>query len=308
MQMALEVNAVGSTVDTALTELYDRREVVDLLDLLEDTDHDNQVARKIDELLSSARRYYQLLTEDVLDEDTIRRLADRLGEEAVDPLLRVLSEADSRELRRKVFDQLIRMGPLIGSGVLEHLEDDRWFVKRNMLALAQRMSPRPASLNPETFLRHPDARVRREAFALALTYPNHRARALSLGLADADERLVQIALRAAAQALTPALVPTILNRVVRSEHPAALRALGIQTLKGAPMPMARDALLEVCLEGRGLLGRKTLAPRSPEVLAALGVLAHSWKRDTRAQKVLEMALRSKDPEIRRAAASDPAAT
>ncbi len=307
VQMALEVDAFGTTVEAALDDLLGRREIAALLDLIEDVDHDNKVARKIGDLLSDGRRFYQLLTEDVLDESTIGRLADRIGEDAVDPLLRVLSEADSRELRRKVFDQLIRMGPMIGPWVMSHLEDERWFVKRNMLALVQRMDPRPPELDPEDYLRHSDARVRREGFALAITYPAHRARAMSLALADSDERLVRLALGVAAKGLTPALVPAILNRVVRAERPPALRALGIQALTNAPMPMARDALVEICLEGRGFLGRKALAPRSPEVLAALGVLARTWSADPKAEKVLEMALRSKDPDVRRAAISPEAA-
>lgn len=302
LQMGLEVDAFGPTVETALNDLYDRREIPALLDLLEDAEHDNEVARRIEELLASPRRYHQLLTEDVLDEPTIRRLAERLGRTAADPLLHVLSESDSRELRRKVFDQLIRMGSVIGDRILEHLRDERWFVQRNMLALAQRMDPRPPGLDPEPYLRHPDARVRREAFALAVTYPEHRARALSLGLADTDERLVRVALQTAAQGLVPAHVPTILHRIVQSDHPPPLRALAIQTLTDSPLPMVRDALVELCLEGRGLLGRKTLAPRSPELLAALRVLARSWSEDPGARKVLDMARRSKDPEIRRAVA------
>jgi len=300
-QMALEIDALGATVESAVSELLKRRDLRSLLDLLGSAPTENAVAGRISELLSSPELFQQLVMEEVLDPETLDRLSRHLGGASVDPLLQALTDSDSRALRRKIFDQLGGMRSLIHEPVMTLLADERWFVKRNMLALIRRMDPWPPEFDPEKYLAHPDPRVRREAFTLAVSHPRLKARAYAVALSDTDERLVHMALRSIRQNLTPAVVPTILNRVVRSEHPPALRALGIRALQGAPLPMARDALLEICLTGRGLLGRKTLAPRSPELLAALEVLSGTWSKNRRAQRVLGIARESKDREVRRAA-------
>ena len=301
LQMALEVDGWGTTVEGALHQLYGDRQISDLLDLVESTDEDNGVGRRIDEILTNPRRYHQLLIEEALDEETLTRLSDRQTD-PVEPLLEVLADADSRELRRRVFDQLTRLGDSADEAIMRHLQDERWFVQRNLLVLIQRLDPWPEGFDPEPYLSNPDARVRREAFTLAAGSEELRTRALTLGLSDEDERLAQMAVMEVRKGAPPAIIPTILNRIVRNENrPTQLRAAAIRVLRGAPLPMARDALIEVCLGGRGFLGRKALAPRSPELLAALGVLAHSWARDAKAKKVLSTARKSKDPEIQKAA-------
>jgi hypothetical protein len=44
-----------------------------------------------------------------------------------------------------------------------------------------------------------------------------------------------------------------------------------------------------------------LVPKSPEMLAALGALATSWREDAEVMLVLDQALKSRDPEVRNAA-------
>jgi hypothetical protein len=48
------------------------------------------------------------------------------------------------------------------------------------------------------------------------------------------------------------------------------------------------------------MGKPRLADKSPEVLAALQTLARSWSADARAQELLQLAARAKDPELRTA--------
>ena len=79
----------------------------------------------------------------------------------------------------------------------------------------------------------------------------------------------------------------------------------IRVLGTSRLPAALDVLLGLCDGGRTLLGKAKLAPKSPELLAALGALAVGFGEDARATAVLARAAVSEDPEIR--AATDPAA-
>jgi hypothetical protein len=58
-----------------------------------------------------------------------------------------------------------------------------------------------------------------------------------------------------------------------------------------------DWLLRVALDKKGFFRRERLAPKSPEVLAALTGLASHWRADPRVEPVLQLALRSGDPEV-----------
>ncbi len=303
LQMAVEVDAWGRTVETALEALVKNREIVHLLDLAESADEGSELFQRLDAELDDPRQFQQLLIEDVLDDDTIARLTGHQTD-PVDPLLKVLAEADSRSLRRRVFNQLAGMGPEVAARVLPYLGDDRWFVLRNMLALLNRFGEPPQGFEPGPFVDHPDVRVRREAFPLAVANESTRARALSSALADSDERLVQMALKEAAKGVAASTVPTILNRFVRDASVSpSVQAAAIGVLRGAPLTMARDALMEVTLKRGWLPGARELKPSSPQVLAALSVLADTWCDDPEVQKVLQKAQKSKDAAIRAALAS-----
>jgi hypothetical protein len=65
--------------------------------------------------------------------------------------------------------------------------------------------------------------------------------------------------------------------------------------------MALDALLRVTSAGKTFLGRPRLTHRSPEMLAALSVLADQWTSDRKAAAVLKRARASGDPDLRAAA-------
>ena len=126
---------------------------------------------------------------------------------------------------------------------------------------------------------------------------------LAWGLADTDERLLRMALLEAQESIPETLVPVLVNRVVRSEKPSELRAMGARALRHSESPLALQALLEVAGSGKTILGRWKVAQSSPAVLAALQSLALSWAQTARARALLKRAGKSKDPEIRKAASA-----
>lgn len=78
----------------------------------------------------------------------------------------------------------------------------------------------------------------------------------------------------------------------------------MRLLEAFDSPGVRDWLVAHTARRRGLLRRLRLAQKSPEMLAALGVLAARWSSDPRAADILRLARAVDDPQIR-AAAKEP---
>jgi hypothetical protein len=301
VQMAIEVGAWGATVDTAIADLLGSGQAGALIRLVDVAPAESQIADRIRAYLSSPEQLKRILGGADVDESTLEALTQRMGNDAIPPLLDVLADSDARSVRRKVFDRLVKMGPEVGERAVERLADGRWFVLRNMLALLQRLDTLPASFDPVKLLDHPDQRVRRESIPLALRRKDGRERVLAAALGDPDERMVRMGLLELQKELPETLVPVLVNRVVRSERSPEIRALGARVLGSSRSALAIEVLVGLSTGGKTLFGKAKLADKSPEVLAALQTLARSWGADPRAQDVLGQALRSKDPELRAAA-------
>ncbi len=299
IETALEIDAYGPIVAKAVSDLMKEGGTGRLLELVDEAPAGNSVAERIRRHLTSPAQFRELLHAGGVDEEALSGLIGRMGSAAVDPLLDVLAESDSRAVRRRVFDALVGMGPWVGQRTVERLADGRWFVLRNMLALLQRLDPLPEGFDPQPFLEHADPRVRREALPLALRHPARRDRALVAALSDDDERMVRMGLLELGDRVPDAVLPTLANRVVAShDRSAEIRALGAKTLKATDSPLAMNVLLELVSPGKTLFGRAKLAGNSPEVLAALNTLAHRWSTNPQALAVLKMAAHAKDPAIR----------
>lgn len=299
VQTALEVDAFGPTVREAVSALVAEGDVSRLLDLLDGAPPESETADEIRRYLTRPDQLRRLLSGEDVDPATLQALIEWMGAAAVDPLLDALVESEVRAVRRKVFEVLAGMEEGVGDAVMKRLGDDRWFVVRNMLALIKRWSRHPEGFDPLAYLEHPDPRVRREAFPIALQGPGTRTRALAAGLSDTDDRLVRISLiELRDRGLPDALLPTLVNRVVRGEHSDDLRALAVRLLDGVDAPLARDAVVELADGGKTLLVRQRVAAPSPPVLAALRVLLTTWSGDGKAGRILDAARRSKDPQIR----------
>ena len=302
-QMSLEVDAWGPTVAKAVSDLIEAGEVSYLLKMADAAPEGSVVAEKLRDHLTSPSQLRRLLAGSDVDEATLRSVVQRMGKGAIPTLLDALTESESRSVRRKVFDVLTQIGGDVGDAIMARLDEPRWFVVRNMLALVQRLPEKPEAFSAGPFMDHKDPRVRREAFPLAIREPALRERTLASGLADQDERLLRMALIEIQSSVPETLVPVLVNRVIRSEKPLDLRAMGVRALQSSESTLALEILLELSSSGKTLLGRRKIAPSSPEVLAALRVLDASWSHAPRAREFLKAALRSKDPEIRKAVSS-----
>lgn len=298
---ALEVGAFGPTVERALLDLIGRLEIGPVVELLAEEAPREPAARAMLDFLTEPRQLRSILNRERVEERALDALVGRVGEGAIEPLMDVLVESESRSLRRKVFDMLARLGDTVGQRAVERLEDPRWFVQRNMLALLHHLEGLPEAFDPLWFTSHGDHRVRREAFPLALRDAASRDHALSLALSDRDERLVRMALLELRDGVPEALIPTAVNRAMHDERSDEIRALAVRSVQDSDSLLVRDALLAMAAPSRSFFGRPRLAPPSAATVAAVEVLARKWSLDPEVRPVLEKARRSRDPELVRAA-------
>jgi hypothetical protein len=302
VELAVATNATGPALDAALEACVRRGNVERVLAITEDAPHDSRAATHIEKHLLSPEQLQALLSGDDVDEGSLRRIVDVLGEEAIEPLFDALATSDSRSVRRKIFDRLVAMGPRITPIVMTYLQSDAWFVRRNMLALLQRLPVMPPGFSPIAHLMDADLRVRREALPLAFRDPGSREHALQIALEDEDDRNTRLALLELQEGLPESVVPVLIRSVLEDDGRRPLRSLALRALGGSRSTRARDALEAACTAERGLLSRRRrLARTSPEVLAALHALGRGWRDDPGVAWVFDAATSSDDPRIRAAA-------
>jgi hypothetical protein len=298
LQMALEIEAFGPTVQACVHDLVKMGRAGDLIDLLDGVDPGNAVREQVTAELTEPDQVRGYLDLPDVESRVLGALAEFGGEAMIPLFLEALAEAESRSVRRKVFDVAKGMGPGVGDVVLEALNGEvRWYVIRNFLALLDFMPEASSRLDAFPYLQHQDARVRREALPLVLGRSDRRDRGLAVALTDNDDQVVRNAIAALPVPLPQALVPTVVKRILQGDHPPALKAMAIRTLTGPGTPLVRDALLAIAVDGRSMLGKVRIAEPNSAVLAALKVLAGSWSDDDEVTPVLRQARRSKDPDV-----------
>ncbi|MGH7466839.1 MAG: hypothetical protein ACRENP_02530 [Longimicrobiales bacterium] len=302
VQMALEVDSVGIPLWRAVAQVVEQGGITALVDLLVRTSAESNAARAVWRHLTTIDQTSQLLNRDNVDFSALNLIFDRMDAAALAPLLmHVLKESESRSTRLGVFKRLASMElPVVEPLVVRGLADERWFVRRNMLALLNEMDAYSEAVAPAPLARQGDPRIRREALQLWMRSPHERERAICVALADLDERALRAAVAEAQKGVPEAAIPLIARRAL--EHlPTDLRSQLLRLLRGQRHPQACDALLRFASAGRTLLGRYKLAPRSTESLIALNVLAETWPADARVAALLARARKADDPEIRAAA-------
>jgi len=94
---------------------------------------------------------------------TALRLAELLGYQVLDDLLEAMCEEEDLSRRRHVFDLMTSLGPPIVPRAQALLEDERWYVQRNMISLLRRIGGGLSAEAVGRGLAHDDPRVRLEA-------------------------------------------------------------------------------------------------------------------------------------------------
>ncbi len=300
VQMALELGSAGEPVVAAVDALVEQQETAAVLDLLARAPAGDAAAEVVWGRLPTRDELRRLLEQHEPDPTLLERLLRRLGLEAAEPLLDALVEADSRTTRRRLLTWLAQLGPAVGPMVLARLDSPHWYVVRNMLVLLGGVEPWPEGFSPAAYLVHSDARVRREALKLALRVPGLRDQGICTGLTDGDDLILRTALAAALDGCPTEAAPLLIDQL-ESRGPAPdVRVQIVRVLGTLSTPATRDCLIRRALARRRWLPGRRLAPKSPEMVAAIGGLAARWPQDPAARDVLRLAAKSADPEIRAA--------
>jgi hypothetical protein len=124
-----------------------------------------------------------------------RRLLDALGHAGAQGFLLALAGEKDKSRRRRILDLLVSFGPVIAPPAMELLEDDRWYVVRNMIVLLQKVGDASALARIRRAADHHDLRVRLEAIKWLLAYdPEVPRDLLEKAINDPDLKLAEAAI------------------------------------------------------------------------------------------------------------------
>ena len=300
VQMALEAGAFGPLADKAIDEAINAGQLSGLLELIVSPPEGGQAGADV--LLAKLTRPENLkglFAGDDVDLSGLDHLLPRLSVEAFEPLFEALGSSPSRTVRRRLLDSLSRTQVDIVPLVVARLNDDRWFVQRNMLMLLTRRGHLPATFSAVPWTQHPDTRVRSEAIRLQLSLPHERDLGVDAALNDPDPRIVHLGLTAIHEC-PPHLIERVIDLALASDLGEDSRLLAVNALAHEQRDDVLAALLQMSVGGRSWLGRTRLLPKTPVLVAVLRALAVTWSDDSRASGVLAAAARSKDHELRQA--------
>jgi hypothetical protein len=314
VDMALEIGVAGPTLWRAVDRLAHDGGIGRLMDLIEGAPH-RDTADAVLRHLSNKGTLRRLLNAERVDLALVERFVKHVGSDALPDLLEAAEETSDAKTRDRLYDVSAQFEAKVASPAARRLAEvskggGRAMAQRDLLALLGRVltseTPLPPEIDFRRFLRHADAHVRREAVKLLLRSPK-RDEALIAGLADADGRIVYLALTAAHERCSREGIALIRGRVERGELDGSLRALGIRAVATQRTPDTLRWLIGRVVVKSRILRRDRLLPTTPETLAALAAIGAGWRGDHEAAAVLALALRSRVPEVREAVKGHAAA-
>jgi hypothetical protein len=299
LETALEVDAAGPAVWNAVQALADSGRLYRVVERAADAPGGTRLATALWDYACRAEGLRALLRTAAEAPAALDAVLARMGAAAAAPLLDEMAASDSRAVRRAALGRAVALGAGVLPEVGRRLDDPRWYVLRNLLAVVAGVGEAPVGFSAAPFLRNADARVRREAFRAAFRLGTDRTRTLGLALTDPDAQVHRLGLAECGGDCPPAVVPLVCRRVEDAESEPEVAALAVRVLGDARDPLALAALVRVACAGHTLLGRVRLAPGTPLVLAALHSLRRGWAAHPVAAPVLQAARRSSDPQVRR---------
>ena len=285
VEMGIEVEEISGYVDEAFTRMVDDRDVGALLDILEEAPVENpavaELRRRLNpEVLGS------LLAEESIDFVVVDRLVDLLGDAAAPPLLDSLADSESRGTRSQLLRRLVGLGSAIAPIVAERVDDERWYVRRNMLSLLGDLEAAPEGFSAARFMEDENESVRLAAIKLALNEPGERHRAIAAALGCNDSRTVIMGLIEARDELPNDQVGRIVELALNEHNSREVRMHATRTLAEARSDEALEALLDLARAEKGWWVFRRSDGNSAIQVEAVSALRCAWADDPRAAKVL----------------------
>ncbi|HEY7186675.1 MAG TPA: hypothetical protein VH436_09010 [Vicinamibacterales bacterium] len=300
--MSLESNTYSPHAERAVDEMVKSGRLNDLFELLAaPPPHAAPTADKMLAKLTSPEAVTALLAQDRVDLSGLDALLPRLSLESFGPLLDAMGSSPSRQVRRRLLDWLAQAPVDLGSLVIARLNDERWYVQRNMLVLLQRSGRIPPGFSPGPWTHHKDPRVRTEAIRLQLAMSSEKLDGVRAALDDEDPRVVRLGLAAIPSDCPGDVIDRVIDWAIDTKATEDLRQFAATTLGRFRDESALNALLHLADGGRTWFGRPRLPAKTPVLIAVLRALTDTWRDHALAARVRAVAARSSDPDIRQAA-------
>jgi hypothetical protein len=302
LQIALETEAMGADVLTAVDRMIESRRIGRVLSLLVAESDSDVAGPAIHAHLVADETLRRILLSEPIDFDGAQQLLGRCGPTQADAMLDALSISEAKATRQIIIDRLRDLGEAARESVIARLDGAPWYVQRNLLSLLGGMPTPPEGIALDAFLRHEQPTIRVEAVKLLVRFPDRREHAIHEGMADADPLVVRAALEAGVQGVPRRSAARLLQVLAKAEEGSEIRIRGIPLLEQIPLPGARDWLLAIVGQNRGFIFRRwQLRPKSAEVIASLRVLAAKWSGDPLVARTFMLARKSADAQLREAA-------
>lgn len=301
VQMAIEVGGSGSLVARAIDRAIDAGHLQSLRTLLSSLPAgSDETAQLLRQGLSGPRALAALVAQEPLDLHALDALLPSITVEGYAVLLDALITTNSRATRRKLLERLAPTDLDVAPIIVARLEDDRWYVQRNLLLLLERLRRVPEGFDVRPWTQHEDPRVRYHGLSIQMNLDDEREAALRSALSDKDERVTRLGLVACQDGCPRPLIPTIASLATNTQASQELRMMAVKALGTCRDRQALDTLLLLVHGGTTWRGRPKLAARSPVVVAGLRALSGAWSRDTEARQLIDLARQSSDRELREA--------
>ena len=297
VQIAIEVGAMGPQIRAAMSGLCESGRAGVLLDLVERAP-DAAAAAPVWEFLLGERILARLLDQQRVDLTLIGRFARRMGMSAVPSLIDAGIAYEDSKIRTQFYDLVQSLGDGIGVAVSERIPKAPPLIQRELLAFLGRLDALPSTFSANDYVLSTEALVRREALRLMLRNPSARDNAAMTALADEDDRVVFVGLTAAQEKCPPRAMELIRWRVDRGELDSQLRTMGIRIVSQNRAAETLAWLLGYVVVAARWPRRPRLRPSTPEMLAALSMIAAGWRDDPAAAVAIKLAQNSKEPEVR----------
>ena len=296
VQISVEIDELAPSTLKATADMITGGQTGGLMDLLEDPPSEVEAPDALWRRVDRKETVHNVLDYQPVDYLTLDRMIARIWEVSAGPMLDRLLESDSRPERLSLLERLERIGPDIGPAIMERLDEGPWYRLRNLLNLLTRLPELPDGFSPWDYLDHDDPRVRREAYAIALSRDEFRKKALLRALDDSDSLVIEQALEIIQNRCPKDLIPHLVAMIQDPDCTPRIRVTCIRCLGSSRSPEALNALCDLVWYKKWLIVN-TLAPKSATMLTALDVLAKSWSRDPQAIPIVRKARQSSDPQI-----------
>ncbi|HEX9085141.1 MAG TPA: hypothetical protein VF836_10410 [Gemmatimonadaceae bacterium] len=297
VQIAIEVGSMGPQVRAAMVDLYKGGRAEVLLDLLERAPS-SEAGEPVWAFLKRERVLEALLQLPRVDMPLVGRFARRYGIAIAPTLLSAAAVFDDAKIRGQFYDLLQSLGDDVGTPVAERIPDSPSVIQRELLALIGRLGTLPSGFSAINYLANEDPLVRREAVRLLFRDPAERDETIMSALTDTDDRVVFAGLTSAQERCPPAGIELIMQRVDRGELDSQLRTMGIRIVAQLRTPSTLAWLLRYVVTEAHWPRKPKLRASTPEMLAALAMVATHWLNDPAAETAVRLAGHSRDPEVR----------